>query len=74
MEPEESSNEMTHAFEILEGEEGGRLDKYITSKIERQTRSQVQFLILNSKVYINNNIERNCGKSLKLEIKYHYQL
>lgn len=62
----EKSNEMIHTFEILKGEEGERLDKYITSKIEGQTRSQIQFLILNSKISINNDIERNCGKRLRI--------
>ncbi len=57
---------MIYTFEIIKGEEGERLDKYITSKIEKQTRSQIQFLILNSKVTINNDIERNCGKKIKI--------
>ena len=52
-------------FEVLEGEGGERLDKYITSKIVERTRSQIQFLILNSKVVVNDNIEKNCGKKVR---------
>ena len=60
------SDEIDHDFEVIEGEEKERLDKYITSKIGEQTRSQIQFLILNSRVRLNNAIERNCGKKIKI--------
>ena len=49
----------------MKGEEGERIDKYITSKINTQTRSQIQHLILNSKVFVNNNIERNCTRKTR---------
>ena len=45
--------------------EGERIDKYIASKIETQTRSQVKSLILNSNVFVNGNIETNCAKKVK---------
>ena len=60
------SDEIAYAFEVISGEQGERLDKFITSKISEQTRSQVQFLILNSGVTLNNIIEKNCGKKLKI--------
>ena len=60
------SDEIAYDFEVVEGEEKERLDKYITSKIGEQTRSQIQFLILNSGVRLNNSIERNCGKNIKI--------
>ena len=60
------SDEIAYDFEVMPGEEGERLDKYITSKIGEQTRSQIQFLILNSGVHLNDFIERNCGKKIKV--------
>ena len=60
------SDEIAYDFEVISGEQGERLDKFITSKISEQTRSQVQFLILNSGVTLNNIIEKNCGKKLKI--------
>lgn len=60
------ANKIAYNFEVISGEEEERLDKYITSKITEQTRSQIQFLILNSGVLLNNIIERNCGKKVKL--------
>jgi 23S rRNA pseudouridine1911/1915/1917 synthase len=50
----------------MDGEQGERLDKCITLKIGERTRSQIQFLILNSKVTLNNNIEKNCGKKVRV--------
>ncbi|WPX96523.1 RluA family pseudouridine synthase [Candidatus Bandiella euplotis] len=54
-----------YSFEVKEGEGGERIDKYITSQLGGRTRSQIQFLILNSSVYLNNNVEKNCGKKIK---------
>ena len=55
----------SYNIEVMEGEGGERIDKYIASKIDTQTRSQVQYLILNSKVFVNNSIERNCARKTK---------
>ena len=55
----------SYNIEVMQGEEGERIDKYITSKIDGQTRSQVKFLILNSKVLVNNCVERDCAKKVK---------
>ena len=55
----------TYNMEVIKCEEGERIDKYIASKINGQTRSQIQFLITNANVFVNNEIETDCPKKVK---------
>ena len=59
------SDETTYTFQVQKVESEERLDKYITLRIGWQTRSQVQIFIINSQVYLNNSIEKNCSKKVK---------
>jgi 23S rRNA pseudouridine1911/1915/1917 synthase len=58
-------SEQRYDLEVKEEEKGERLDKYISTNVEKQSRSQIQFLILNERVWLNGKVEKNCGKKVK---------
>ena len=61
------SSKKVYTLQVALEEVGKRLDHYIVTKISGETRSQIQYLILNGKVTINSFIANSCAKKVSFK-------